>query len=186
LIAAQTLFILGAGARVPYGMPDGNQLTLDIIEELPAKLPNLRAVGTLTNTLHDVYYLLYAANRLPLTTHRLISFRKALAYAAHSSIDSFLVSYRDEEGFPEIGKLAVAKVLLHKEFKQNLKRGASVSKDGRDWDWLTYLFREMLKGTNGTVEDFLDKNKVAFVTFNYDRTLERFLARTAERDRNAT
>jgi hypothetical protein len=72
-------------------------------------------LATLTNRLHDVYYLLYAANRLPLTTHSLISFRKALAYAAHSSVDSFLFSYRHEDGFPEIGKLpADALVALSK------------------------------------------------------------------------
>jgi hypothetical protein len=39
-------FVLGAGAHVPDGMPDGNQLTLESIEELPAKLPNPRAGGT--------------------------------------------------------------------------------------------------------------------------------------------
>jgi hypothetical protein len=80
MIIGQTLFILGAGAHVPYGMPDGNKLTLEIIEELPNRLPNVQAGAVLDSKIfHDVFYCPYSANRRPLNTHRLVTFRKAVA-----------------------------------------------------------------------------------------------------------
>jgi hypothetical protein len=47
--------------------------------------------------------------------------------------------------------------------------------DGKkvDQDWMSYLFKLMLDGTDG-IEDFFKQNQVAFITFNYDRTLEHF------------
>jgi hypothetical protein len=63
----------------------------------------------------------------------------------------------------EIGKAAMAIELLHGEVHDTLW----VSNN----NWLTYLYGQMI---GSSLEEFA-KNKVAFVTFNYDRCIEHFL-----------
>jgi hypothetical protein len=42
---------------------------------------------------------------------------------------------------------------------------------------MSYLFTQiMLPGAHQSIDDFLEKNRVSFVSFNYDRTLEHCLA----------
>ena len=170
MIAGKTLFILGAGAHCPYGMPDGNNLTLAILNALPTKA--IKQGGTFGTSFRDVYLSL-TGQRFPSSDEYLVRFRQALARTGHPSIDSFLVTYKDEPEFAQIGKLVVAYVLRPLEFAQSFER--LPPSDEPDMDWLSYLFQEMYKGTtNGTLAEFLKQNNVAFVTFNYDRTLEHF------------
>jgi len=76
------------------------------------------------------------------------------------------LEYRNE--FLEIGKVSIARALIPYE-EENLVQNA-IKKDD---DWYGYLFNQM----NTTFEDF-DKNKVSFITFNYDRSLEYYLLQT--------
>jgi hypothetical protein len=171
MITKPTLFILGAGAHCPYGMPDGGSLYNQIIKTLPHKTAPMRT-GVVGKSLRDLYLLLYG-NRLPLPDYLLVNFRNAMQGGGFPSIDSFMYEHRAVEGFPEIGRLAVPFILRPSEFKENFERGKIIGKEGKEQDWMSYLFRLMLDGTNG-IEEFFEKNKVAFITFNYDRTLEHF------------
>jgi hypothetical protein len=171
LIRKPTLFILGAGAHCPYKLPDGGSLYNQIIKALPHKQEPMRA-GVVGTSLRELYLLLYG-QRLPLPDYLLVNFRNAMQGSGFPSIDSFMYQHRGVEGFPDIGRLAVPYVLRPQEFKEAFQRGTVIGKDGKDQDWMSYVFRLMLDDTNG-LEDFLDKNKVAFITFNYDRTLQHF------------
>ena len=106
----------------------------------------------------------------------LVAFRTKLNNAGHGTIDSFLATHANEPGYAEIGKLAVSEVLLPLEFKADFTRTSKVIREGKtDHDWLSNLFEHMLIGSNFP-ETFVKGNDVIFVTFNYDRTLEHFLA----------
>jgi hypothetical protein len=89
----------------------------------------------------------------------------ALDNAGQPSIDAFLNSNRHRGGFDLIGKATIAKIIL--QYEKNSSFGGSD-------DWMGYLFQIMLEGVN-SLPDFLDNNKVSFITFNYDRFLEYFL-----------
>ncbi len=62
----------------------------------------------------------------------------------------------------DIGKAMMGIELLHDEVHEKLWSG--------DNNWLTYLYGHMI---GGSLEEFAS-NRVAFVTFNYDRCIEHF------------
>lgn len=88
------------------------------------------------------------------------SFLLALSRSGQTSVDAFLE--RRHEDFLEIGKATMAIELMLRE------------NEGALWvqpNWMINLFGRM---SSETLEQF-DENEVAFVTFNYDRSLEHFL-----------
>ncbi len=88
-------------------------------------------------------------------------FRKNLVLSGRSSVDEFL-EYRTD--FLDVGKEAIAAALLSFEQTANL---FNVKKDN---NWYQYLF-----GLLNTSFDEFDQNKLAIITFNYDRSLEHYL-----------
>jgi hypothetical protein len=75
------------------------------------------------------------------------------------NIDFFL-EHRAE--FMDIGKMAIATYLIQFEKDEKLR--------GSEDNWYMYLYGRL----KSSFEDF-DKNKISFITFNYDRSLEQFL-----------
>lgn len=164
MIKRKTVFVLGAGAHIPYGFPDGRGLIAKII----GFLPSTGGRGTGTGGFTEVFWDLYSSSLGQLGS-LYVQFRRELAQSGHASIDSFLATHASRMGYPELGKLAVAYALLPLEFKYTFARGA---KD----DWMSYLFEYMFHGCRDSIDDFVANNNVSFVTFNYDRTLEHFFA----------
>ena len=85
-------------------------------------------------------------------------FCEALSGAGKVTIDAFL-EHRDN--FVEIGKAAIAACLIKYERAEMFDASRC---------WYPYLFNKM----NTTFDEF-SENRLAFVTFNYDRSLEAFL-----------
>lgn len=160
MINRKTVFILGAGAHVPYGLLDGSGLLEAILESLP------RSSSNVTTPFAEFIFNLNSDTR---TRRQLQEFRQALDLGGHTSIDSFLATHAAREGFTDIGKLAVAYHLLPLEFTYSWSRGA------QKYDWMSFFFASMLTGCLSSVDSLLASNNVDFVTFNYDRTLEDFL-----------
>lgn len=86
-------------------------------------------------------------------------FRESLYYCSTFSIDQFL---EKNEKYIQIGKSCIAQILLAKENARNLFETPN--------SWYQYLFNKI----NQTFEN-IDKQNIAFLTFNYDRSLEHFL-----------
>ena len=86
------------------------------------------------------------------------SFQESLFFSATTSVDAFLEHRYDE--FLDIGKLSIARVLTKYEAPKALFEV---------YDWYQYLFDLM----NAPFDKF-GSNKVSFITFNYDRSLEHF------------
>ena len=82
-------------------------------------------------------------------------------HSGRSSVDAFL-EHRTE--FLDLGKRAIADVLIQYE-----RIGRLFSLDLSN-SWYKYLFEQM----NAPFDEF-GKNRVGFVTFNYDRSLEAYL-----------
>jgi hypothetical protein len=87
------------------------------------------------------------------------NFGQTLNFSQRNSVDAFL-EHRAAE-YLQIGKAAIAGALSPYETLETLvKKG----------DWYRYLFNQL----NSSFDDF-DKNRLAIITFNYDRSIEQFL-----------
>ena len=151
MIKSNTVLILGAGASFDYGFPLGRPLLLEIGSELSS------------NSINPFQTQL---NRCGFSIEQLKEFGKELLNSMQPSVDAFLEKRMENKEFVEIGKLSIAAKLMPLEVPDNLRRGSN----NRDMKWYEYLF-----GLLGARKEEFDKNKLAIITFNYDRSLEYFL-----------
>jgi hypothetical protein len=92
----------------------------------------------------------------------ILNFRETFELSGIYSIDSF-IAFRP--AYQEIGELAIAAALIPLESATSLRAPSD--------NWYQMLWNEMLTNV-ATPQDFL-LNRVSFVTFNYDRSLEQYL-----------
>lgn len=151
MITEETVLIIGAGASMPYQFPSGERLLFNICRELGnSKNVNiLELCGFEKSLIHD--------------------FNEALFLSGRSSVDAFL-EHRTE--FLEVGKHAIAQFLIPFEQPKVLfsQEEGGMGEYGENRKWYRYLFGKM----NTSFKDF-GENKISFITFNYDRSLEHFL-----------
>jgi hypothetical protein len=169
MIRKKTIFVLGAGAHCPYGFPDGGRLIRNMVLELPKAPTEKTSFRVCVERIHG--------DPSDRTCARLIKLRTALEYSGHTSIDSFLRTHKDDNFFVDVGRWLVAWVLMPQEFGFNFSRLGPSNHDPLkpDQDWMSFLFGRMLRGCLDSPDQFVERNNIAFVTFNYDRTLEHFL-----------
>lgn len=146
MINKDTVFILGAGASMPYGFPSGKKL-----RELICSL------GNQNNTKGAIVYQQFSG-----VAHNFIHEFK---HSHVASIDAFLARHPKYE---EVGKFTIA--LLLSGFENRHKLEAPIDPDG---DWYFYLWNILLDGAE-KAKDIL-KNRIKVITFNYDRSLEHYL-----------
>jgi hypothetical protein len=126
----------------------GSKLLSEIVNTLG------RLVGNDINTKHlesQLISLIFSLNDFKNLRENLIKSQKF-------SIDAFL-EHRPE--FIKLGKILITYVLIRYENLDNIYA---------NHDWYQYLWNKM----NKKFEDF-DENKISFITFNYDRSLETYL-----------
>ncbi len=151
MIERPIALVLGAGASKPYNFPTARELLTDVRYALTGLAFRQR---------------LYGAGYSEAQVRDLA---KLLAASHVGSLDG-LLELPVHTGLVGVGKAAIAASLLQHELPQKLLPDAA--KD----DWYEHLFRRMLDKAP-TLDAFL-QNRVAFVTFNYDRSLEHFLLTT--------
>ena len=150
MIRRETVFILGAGCSMPYNFPSGSELVKEIIEVALAR-PTPETFNYAGFKNEDVQ-----------------RFGSDLRNSDMPSIDTFL-AYRPE--FVAIGKLAIAICMTLRENDDTLAKAYRGPGSNSLWQqtWYHYLWNEM-----ATQKGEFGNNKIAFVTFNYDRSLERY------------
>lgn len=147
VITIRTCFVLGAGASKPYGFPLGRELKQRVVE-----------ITTRPRVTSPLQQLGFDRNG------ELGSFGRALAGSRLPSVDAFLANRLEE--FGAVGRAAIAEALIGFE-RRNLLSGELDPDD----DWYGYLWHHL---TSHGREGF-KANRVSFVTFNYDRSLEWYL-----------
>jgi len=161
MIEKQTVFILGAGASCPYGFPTAKGLRSKIVGEF---------VSAYEHLLHERQKLdVDGINEGYPSPAEAKHFVSSFDLSSTESVDLFL-SWHPQ--FEKIGKIAISLLILNAEhtsqFRERVKK--------MDEDWYFLLFNRLtqeLAGKDG-YQGF-GKNRVTFVTFNYDRSLEYFL-----------
>lgn len=144
MITQNTVFVLGAGTGVDYGLPTGPKLREKIIDLLSDK-------GQLTDIV----------NQCGVHPALILEFLNSFEASELPSIDSFLEKQQSAE-FIRLGKVIITYIIGMHESPADLKKG-----------WLTALWHNLIPGTK--IQSDILKNKIKFITFNYDRTLEAFL-----------
>jgi len=158
MIDKLTVFILGAGASVPYGYPTGNELRLNICNKFTQKIESLLIANSANLSDDEIKDTLEEARRLTDTFFK----------SSTPSIDLFLAR---NPIFSDIGKKAIVTSIL--ECEKNSRFRERISDKAKDW--YTYLFQKMIENLIDPKSYFdFSQNQVAFITFNYDRSLEHF------------
>ena len=153
MIKDPTVLILGAGASMPFGFPNGLTLKNDI--KTMVENQSNKALTELTT---------------PNVRRR---FMARLKHSSEESIDAFLEHEEDGENI-EFGKMAIAATLLPYEQEDILFQNPLTSGEkGIRYNWYHYLWNQL----NTSFEDF-ERNKLSIITFNYDRSLEYYLFTT--------
>lgn len=156
MIDIPTVFILGAGSSKPYGYPTGAELRKSIIKEFYVLLKGL--LKDLSIQEIEKQHHLREAKR----------FVDAFNNSSIISIDKFLSL---NPIFSYYGKLAITLIISKNEKSSKFREDVE-----DDQDWYKLLFNRMISTFNEPSDfDKFCKNKVAFITFNYDRSLEYFI-----------
>lgn len=152
MIKRNTVFILGAGASVPYGYPTGDAL-LKMISSLGSD-------QLFTKFLNDI-----SVTESPMRPAKLNDlldpFTTDLAESGLLSVDSFIVV---KPQYAQICKFAITYLLLKIESDNR----NSISENE---DWYRHLYHNFID--KKSFEEIL-KSKVSFITFNYDVSLDGF------------
>lgn len=153
MIRKATVLILGAGASAPYGYPLGVNLVDRIVQlTQPEQPPGGLWPVLVTNT-----------GGAPLVT----SFHRRLLRCETSSIDDFLESNPD---YREVGKLCIGAALTI--------WGPLPSNVDHARHWYRYLWERLRQGAPDS--EAFRSNAVKIVTYNYDRSFERYFERVLE------
>jgi len=154
MIKTPTLFILGAGASAPFGYPTGGKLRNEICSSL-----NVNRLIKLLNSAPSLNPLAFRSEDL--VKKFVGDFHSSGSY----SIDAFLERRKE---YMAIGKKAIAMILKRYETTSNLFE--------QQENWYMYLFNRI---KNCSFNDF-GKNKISFITFNYDLSLEQFISKSLQ------
>jgi len=160
MISEKTVFVLGAGASWPYGYPTGKELRREII----------------SNYARDCQHYLERNVRnkalVPQEVAKAKRFAETFDKSGTKSIDLFLATNPE---FMRDGKRAIIFRIFIAEGRSRFREAM---KDANQ-DWYSYLLEKLTEGLTkkDDYKHFRDNN-VAFITFNYDRSLEYILYET--------
>lgn len=177
MFGKQTLFIIGAGASAELELPLGYKLAKIIQEN--TRTFQIRG-GLIEGPGTNLMIALGQHSKGAYTDHKLLTAARILnrGVTYNASIDDFLSVHAHSNVIVEMGKLAIIQAILDAERASKLASlidGKQVLDTSSLEDtWLLQLSQILIRGhTQETVESIFDN--VAFVTFNYDRSLEIFL-----------
>jgi hypothetical protein len=154
VIDGPTVLVLGAGASAPFKFPTGKELLINVARELREKN-------------NDITQLMKGFNH---SDELIYEFSNRLVMSQAPSIDRFLVETAGEGKFKDIGRQAIAFKIAEREQSDVLMN--RLQRDGHQADWYEHVLNNIL--SHG--RDGITNNKLKIVTFNYDRSLEHYLA----------
>ena len=162
MIKEDTVFIIGAGANVPYGFPTGAKLRKLIVNNF-SQHTKKQVQKSNGSSQHHLF------NKIDTLAN---SFCSEFDSSGTQSIDLFLSRRPVEYG--QIGKFAIAYYIYRAEAESlfNVKMQDKYSEQ----DWMGFLFNWMSDELR-TKDDYrrFSSNKITFISFNYDRSLENYL-----------
>ncbi len=153
MISEETIFILGAGSSCLYGFPTGRQLRSNIINNFSREINRFRGL---------------------LPSGKVGAAKQFINNFDHSNIQSIDKFLTQRPEYSEIGTWSIAIEILKAEFDS--KTSEQLLDKDKHSDWYFYLHNKMLEKSSAPDDYILyAKNKISFITFNYDRSLDYYL-----------
>jgi len=157
MISKNTVFIIGAGAGVPYEFPTGKQLKAEIIHGFTKRYIKYFQENKLSD--FEIESL------IPEVEKFINTFRSSKT----ESIDLFLSRH---PRLMEIGKHSIVLSIWSKELQHyNQEKHQIID------NWFEYLYQKMTENFDKKDIYNISSNHVSFVIFNYDRMIEFLLYR---------
>lgn len=184
MLKRPTTFVLGAGASYDLNFPLGADLRNQIVASLHIRDEDFFD-SEIESTIRSVC-MKRSKGSWHYDYQRMVNCAKIVERGLHfsKSIDEYLNSMQHDENIRFLGKLAISSVILKAEQKSilnmdpmplltNERRG--VRKPSLQDTWHIQLVQMIFDGhSRSTINRIFDD--AAFIIFNYDRCLERFLA----------
>jgi len=174
-----TLFIVGAGASCELKLPAGDALKTIIATKLNFEFEDFRGVTRGDRELWPALLLAAGAQKVkPEVSHRAAR-RIVESMPMAISIDTFLDHHRHDAAIVAAGKIAIVKSIADAEAVSALRpdndRKPTPDFGPLEQTWYGRLFKLLTDGANSP--ELLDVifDRVAFITFNYDRCIEHYL-----------
>ena len=182
MISRKTLFIVGAGASCEAELPSGEKLKSQIKSLLDIRFSNGYSQSSGDT---DIVQALRAHVREKDGVNGSINpyiegawaIRDVMPHGA-SSIDNFLDAHHGNEKIELCGKLAIAKAILSAEKSSllaDIKHTERFDESRLAETWYMQLWKILCENVRASESDKILSN-VSFITFNYDRCIERFFA----------
>lgn len=176
----KTVFILGAGASWHYGYPTGEELINNVLEKAALAAGYFREYSGYS---HITPEFVKSLNPIVGETSRRDAWFKALQHCEEfvrrlRAIDPPVIDYflGQNSHLEAIGRLLIAWVILERSVRSenihNLNRKPEERQ--KNDNWCRFVLSRIAAGCS-TSSDLL-KNKVNFITFNYDLSLEERLS----------
>lgn len=175
------LVVVGAGASKEAHLPTGIELRDIIAQRVTFKFDDFGKLESGNNVLYQSLRKLVDRCEDPdINIHAMMRAAKSIESAIHhaSSIDSYIDSHYGQRGIEICGKFAVAQNILEAE-KRSLLRplsngGGRIDIKDLENTWYADLMGILVEGSRReTIGERL--SRIGFITFNYDRCIERFL-----------
>lgn len=175
MLKTRTLFIIGAGASAELNFPTGTELLFHISQKLNFELDSLG------NVRGDQRLWSAVERRCQERSGNIQDYLDAAAEIRSGlnlaqSIDNYVHTHANKPIFADLAKLSIALFILAAEETviRNVPQKPLKAVTSKNDYWLSVFSRHHFAGYKATDLDSLFEN-VAFISFNYDRCIERNL-----------
>lgn len=199
----KTLFILGAGASVPYGYPTGQKLIADIISDIENDhifLPHPKNPPPIMGKLLDIEYyrdaiadidtenldIVYGKDVAGMSTLEVLDRKSNKTFFVQklSKIKQLKQLQEDLEYFDPVSiDIFLSLNPLHAKWGKMMIVYSLLKREGKekfkrnfcDDNWYGYFLNDILAGCADDPQKILSENDFRIVTFNYDVSLDYYL-----------
>ncbi|NML72742.1 hypothetical protein HHL25_01255 [Rhizobium sp. S-51] len=176
----KTVFVVGAGASKELGLPIGNELKDQIARKLHITFPDGFNLGTGDRDIYNAVKL-YLRSKGQSDGNPYWSAGRSIASAMPQaiSIDNFMHTHYDDDKIVLMGKLAIAASILEAERRSLIfadeRQGNRHDFNTASGVWHNIFCKMLTEGIQRSTLPSLFEN-VSFISFNYDRCIEQYLA----------
>jgi hypothetical protein len=178
MFESHTLFVVGAGASAEIDLPVGSALLETIAKKLRITFQDDSDQHSADPEIVDALCHFARSRGESINTYLYKAGMIHEAVPVAPSIDNFLDAHKKDEHLQVCGKLGIVGSIL--EAERNSRLFVDESRGGRDdlsrlnGTWYTAFMKMLVERVDlNEIESVFDK--VSFITFNYDRCIQRFL-----------
>jgi hypothetical protein len=179
MFKTKTVFVVGAGGSYELGLPLGDELKVRIAKKVNIEFDDISRLISGDNDIYEALKIHCNQEKSDFSEYRGCGVNMASALPIALSIDNYLDTHSSNEKSVLIGKIAIIQSILEAEQKSGIytnprdNRSFSISSVVNCWHNTFCQILTELSDKNDLEKIF---ENVAFITFNYDRCIEHYIA----------